>query len=318
MAYNIAETSGNSTGSGTLGVDIWTFTADASMSVVTGDFNEVDLISGASGEAAGGYVAGPLSTTAYGTLSFDTVDGTFTFTIDRAALRASGSDQTVTFTVTGSDGAGGVDTDTVILQLLVCVAEGTRIATPRGARRVETLAPGDIVTTAAGPAPLRLRGARAVTRADMAADPDALRPVTIRAGALGRGLPERDLTVSPRHGIAVFGTAVELLYGAPGVLAPAIGLTHWPGIARGELCAITWHHLLFDRHALILTEGAPSESFYPGDWSLRGIGPAAAGTMRRAVAASASPALYGAPVLPVLKPREARLLPPPRVAVAAA
>ena len=66
-------------------------------------------------------------------------------------------------------------------------------------RAVEVLRVGDLVLTEDhGPQPLVWVGARSLGPADLAANP-ALQPVRIAAGALGLGLPARDLVVSPQH-----------------------------------------------------------------------------------------------------------------------
>lgn len=76
-------------------------------------------------------------------------------------------------------------------------ASGTLIATPAGPRRVETLAIGDEVLDATGtPARVTWVGRLALGAAYLASRPDA-RPIRVQAGALGEGLPERDLIVAP-------------------------------------------------------------------------------------------------------------------------
>lgn len=312
MGYNISETSGQFAGSGTAGVDIWTTTADLSdpsVTVVTGDFDRVTVPGGTNlGEAADGYTFSPLSTDAYGTLSYNTTDGTFTFTIDRQAVIQSGSDQTVSFTITGTDGARS-DTDTVIIEILICVARGTLIETPDGTRFVESLSPGDMITTWDGDArPVRWAGMRRVTAAELHEHPE-LRPIRISAGALGHGRPERDLLVSPQHHVLVEGWAPELLFGEPEVLAPAAGLLDLPGVSReaaGQ--GIDYVHLLFDRHQIIFTEGAPTESFYPGPWSFAAIGRDNAADIVSRVPAARSPDAYGATARPRISSWEARTL----------
>lgn len=82
-------------------------------------------------------------------------------------------------------------------------ATGTAIATADGDRPVERLAIGDAVLDAAG----RLRrvnwvGRLVIAPAWLAARPQ-MRPVRIAAGALGAGLPARDLVVAPLTGLGV-------------------------------------------------------------------------------------------------------------------
>lgn len=314
MAYNISEVSGNFTGSGTAGVDEWDGTldlSDPSATVISGDFDEVDVITGSNnGEAAGGYTFSALSTTAYGTLSYDTTDGTFTFTVDRAAVIASGADQTVSFVVSGTDGDGNTDVqDTVRITILVCVTQGTLIATPLGEVAVEDLRTGDAVATLDGrQAPLRWIGCREVPASRMAVEPD-LHPVRISASALAAGVPSRDLLVSPHHHVLVGGWETEVLFGETEVLAPALGLLDMAGVERAApKGGVTYYHLLFDAHQVILTNGAPTESFYPGPWSFGAIGARNAADLVSRVPQAKSPASYGPTARPTVKVWEARAL----------
>ncbi len=79
----------------------------------------------------------------------------------------------------------------------VCFAADARIATPAGEVSAGALRHGDIVTTRDhGPQRIRWVGRRHLDAEELDRAPH-LRPVRIRTGALGRGLPRRDLLVSP-------------------------------------------------------------------------------------------------------------------------
>lgn len=275
MGYNIADVSGNSTG----GPAEWTFTidlSDPSVSTVSGDFNVVSVFGGEDlGEATDGYAFSALDTDAYGSLSGDTADGTFVFTVDRAAVIASGTDQVVGFTITGTSGAES-DDDLVRIEILICVARGTLIRTATGEVPVEELAPGDMVLTKdAGSRPVRWIGSRRLSPAELAADP-SLRPIRIAAGALGDDLPSRELTVSPQHRVLVSDWRAELLFGDVEVLVPAKALVNDRSIRIDTSPEpIEYFHLMFDDHEVIFTEGAATESFHAGRYSLRELGDAA-------------------------------------------
>ena len=82
-----------------------------------------------------------------------------------------------------------------------CYAPGTMIDTPDGPHGVETLRPGDLVSTLDhGPQPIKWvrDGTEPLNGA-----PDHSRPVLIQVAALGPGRPLRDLIVSPQHRILV-------------------------------------------------------------------------------------------------------------------
>ncbi|MFQ5624653.1 MAG: Hint domain-containing protein [Paracoccaceae bacterium] len=312
MGYNISEVSGNFTGTEINGLDGWTATVDLSdpnVTVVTGDFDELDVEDGDQQEAEDGYVFSPLSTNAYGTLSADTEDGTFVFTIDRAAVIASGTDQTVTFTVTGSN-EDESDTDDVIINILICVARGTRIATPGGETAVEDLAVGDLVLTRdGGPQPIRWIGARRVGAGELARDP-SLRPVRILRGAFGAGRPARDLVVTPQHRILLSDWRAEIMFGEAEVLAPAKALVNERTIRIDrEAGEVEYFHLLFDCHQIIYTEALPTESFHPGAYSLRELDRATrAEIIRLFPELGADANSYGSAARLALSVGEARLL----------
>jgi hypothetical protein len=132
-----------------------------------------------------------------------------------------------------------------------CYCPGTRIATDRGEVSVERLAIGDRVATADGQAEtIRWIGRRTYGGRFVAKNPLML-PVTIRAGALANGVPHTDLHVSPGHAIWVDGQLVPA-----GRLVNGVTITQ-----AGRVTEVTYLHVELDRHALLLANGAPAESF---------------------------------------------------------
>ncbi len=173
--------------------------------------------------------------------------------------------------VTFYNGLGQV-TGTMAFQnietVVPCFTPGTMIACDGGERPVEDLRPGDrVVTRDHGVQVLRWVGRKVLPRGDLAADP-RLQPVLIRAGALGPGLPARDMRVSRQHRMLLTGARADLLFGTDEVLVRAEHLTHLPGIALAAETQVTYLHLLFDRHEVVLSDGTWSESFQPGDRTL--------------------------------------------------
>ena len=171
-------------------------------------------------------------------------------------LRARGGEAPVTR-------HGGVDGH------MICFTRGTYIRTPEGPRPVEDLAEGDLVSTKDdGPREIRWIGTRDITGARMFAMPE-LRPVRIRAGALGDGLPERDLWVSPDHRMLYSGPNARALYNTPEVLVTARALINDRSITVDHaLRETTYVHLLFDRQQILWANGAETESFHPGQAAL--------------------------------------------------
>lgn len=155
---------------------------------------------------------------------------------------------------------------------VICFASGTNIMTPTGARPIEGLDVGDMVVTVDnGIKPILWKGIRSFKDLQ---DPksEALRPVRIIAGALGNGLPQRDLLVSRQHRILVRSKVAQRMFGAHEVLIPAIKLTALPGVHLDKKSTeVTYVHVLLDAHEMILAEGTPAESLYTGAQALRSL-----------------------------------------------
>ncbi len=158
-----------------------------------------------------------------------------------------------------------------IENVIACFTPGCMIATGKGLTAVEALEPGDLVVTRDhGLQPVRWTGSRTLSGRDLMADP-TLHPVLIRKDALGPGCPDRDMMVSRQHRMLIRGPAAELLFGSAEVLVRAAHLIGRPGITSVAPNGITYLHVLFDRHEVILADNAWSESFQPGDRTLEGL-----------------------------------------------
>lgn len=143
---------------------------------------------------------------------------------------------------------------------IVCFARGTRIRTTRGDVAVEHLAEGDRVVTADGRVePVIWIGRRHVdcTRHP---EPASAWPIRIQAGAFARGVPERDLFVSPNHALYF-----------QGVLIPARLLQNKLTVQQVEVPSVEYFHVELPRHGLLLAEGLAAESYL--DCGDRGIFP---------------------------------------------
>ncbi|MDP5306599.1 Hint domain-containing protein [Paracoccus spongiarum] len=157
-----------------------------------------------------------------------------------------------------------------------CFAQGTRLDTADGTRPVETLNVGDLVWTADhGLQPVRWIGSRHCSPARLAASPQ-LRPIAVAAGALGKGLPSADLLVSPQHRVLVRSKIAQRMFGCDEILVAAKHLLELDGIEIAPAPeGVTYYHVLFDRHELVRSNGAITESLYTGKEALEGVGDAA-------------------------------------------
>lgn len=150
--------------------------------------------------------------------------------------------------------------DTTTETSVPCFVAGTLIATPGGPRPVEALAPGDLVLTLdRGPQPVRWAGQVEVPARG------ALAPVRFEAGVIGNTAP---LLVSPQHRVLLRDARAELLFGAPEVLVAAVHLVDGRRVRRCEGGRVRYVHFMFDRHEIVLAEGAPAESLFVSDLSL--------------------------------------------------
>jgi hypothetical protein len=164
-----------------------------------------------------------------------------------------------TDTLTFSNGLAGtfhaaVDQDGIVITEVACFAAGTRILTPDGDVPVQALTAGDEVLTLRGDGDAVGRviwtGRRGI---DLARHPrpEKVIPVRILAGALGAGLPERDLLLSPDHCLFIDGHLIE-----------AKTLVNGATVIQDEtLRHVTYHHFELERHGIVLAEGVPAETF---------------------------------------------------------
>jgi peroxidase len=186
------------------------------------------------------------------------------------------------------------------IENITCFTCGTRIITANGQRLIEDLQVGDRVWTLdSGLQPIAWIGQATVP----ALGP--LAPILIRKGAMDN---TRDLLVSPQHRMMLDGWRVQVHCGADEVLAPAKGLTNDHTIRRVEGGFVTYIHIAFDSHQIVMAEGIPSESFYPGAEALNALDQAARDEILALFPEWACPHARPKTVRAALTPREARVL----------
>jgi hypothetical protein len=140
-----------------------------------------------------------------------------------------------------------------------CFAAGTKILTEAGAVKVEDLAIGDHAILAEGElAEIIWIGHREIdfTRHPF---PSLVRPVRIAAGALAMGVPERELIVSPDHGLYFDGSLAQAKDLIDGVVI----------VQDQDIPAIRYYHVELKSHGILLAEGAGAESYL--DTGHRGV-----------------------------------------------
>lgn len=139
---------------------------------------------------------------------------------------------------------------------------GTRVATPMGYVAVERLSAGDKVLTADG------RHARltwvGMTRVE-AKGPNA--PVCFETGVMDNMRP---LRLGQGHRVRVAGWRAELLFDAEAVLATAKSFVNGEDVViEDDAGVVTYVHLMFDRHEVVLAENIACETLRPGPDGLR-------------------------------------------------
>lgn len=157
---------------------------------------------------------------------------------------------TYTFGTFNTDGA--VDYD----DLVPCFTPGTLILTTKGQVPIETLTEGDMIFTRDnGFQPLRWIGQRRVPAQG------AFAPIRIAKGTFGS---DRPLLISPNHRVLIHGAMAQLLFAETEVLVAAKHLTNSDGVSRMTGGLVTYIHILFDQHEIVVSNSAFSESFFPG------------------------------------------------------
>jgi hypothetical protein len=192
---------------------------------------------------------------------------------------------------------------------VICFTPGTSLATPTGPRLIDDLRPGDpILTRDNGPQTVLWRGQNRISGARLHAMPH-LRPIRFRTGAMGTDRPARDLLVSPQHRMLVKGPAALALFNTDEVLVAAQDLINDRTITLDySLRAVTYIHILLDRHNVIWANGLETESFHPARASHGSLEQAGRQGLLAAMPQLADPHSYGEDARRNLTPPEAAIL----------
>jgi len=157
-----------------------------------------------------------------------------------------------------------------------CFCRGTLIETAHGPMPVEALSRGLALPTENGTLqPIEAVLHRHIPANELAAAPNLL-PVRISAGALGNGLPTRDLWVSRQHRMLVSSPICQRMFGGPKVLVAAVRLTDLPGVyVDDSVTTVEYFHILMPQHEVIFAENTATESLYLGHGTLGTLSQAA-------------------------------------------
>lgn len=141
---------------------------------------------------------------------------------------------------------------------------------------IEDLQSGDLVWTQDnGFQPIAWIGSQKLTGEDLRQNPN-IRPIRIKKGALGLGLPSRDLVVSPQHRLLINSKIANRVAKSSEILVAAKFLTEISGISTDiEIEDVEYFHMMFDTHQLVVSEGALAEFLYFGAEAVKGLQPAA-------------------------------------------
>lgn len=154
------------------------------------------------------------------------------------------------------------------IERIVCFTPGTFITTPDGLVKAGDLHQGSqVLTRDNGVQEIRWVGKKHLSGHDIIQQPK-LRPILIRAGSLGNGVPEQDMMVSPNHRMLIANSSAALYFDASEVLVPAKNLVGINGVSRAETASADYIHFMFDEHQLVLGNNCWSESFQPGEYGL--------------------------------------------------
>ncbi|MFW2545141.1 Hint domain-containing protein [Primorskyibacter sp. 2E107] len=180
-----------------------------------------------------------------GTFSIDGTDWpAFTYTTDPQFVVVFMDQQPVS--PPGTFSANGATAN------VACFGPDTRITTENGDVLVQDLKVGDSLVTADG-ATARVHWLSVISRPTAIAG-RSLDAVRIRAGALGNGLPQSDLTVTADHGMILEGLVINA-----SALVNGTTIDFVPLAELGQ--RVTYYHIETEGHDVILANGAPAETF---------------------------------------------------------
>ncbi len=193
---------------------------------------------------------------------------------------------------------------------LVAVSADAQVDTPLGKLAASDIVAGQMITTLdRGPIPALWAGVRTVSGARLHVIPQ-LRPVRIKAGALGNGCPSKDILVAARQRVLLRGTMALDLYNVSEVLVAAKDMVNGRSIfLDSRVRSVSYAMIMFDTHDVFRADGVMVESFHPGRANLDYLEPAQKDEVLATLAhAGTTPGGYGDSTRRSLSASEAAIL----------
>ena len=174
-------------------------------------------------------------------------------------------DYTIRFTdISTQTGSRDPRIDNVSLDV-PCFVDGTMIETQHGPKAIEDIRAGDkIFTVDNGYVEVAWKRACHVPVSKQCVN-SKLAPILIKAGSLGDNLPKSDLLVSRQHRLLLNSPFTSAVFGESSLLIAAAKLLDFPGISVAPIKKdFAYHHILFENHEVIVSNGAATESLFVG------------------------------------------------------
>ena len=109
-----------------------------------------------------------------------------------------------------------------------------------------------------------------------------LRPIEIKKDALGSGYPAETLCVSPQHRILVRSKIARRMFDEHEILVPANKLLPLDGVSIANTGNdVEYWHMMFERHEIVWSNEAASESLLTGPGGLQAVPPASAEEIKK-------------------------------------
>ncbi len=146
-----------------------------------------------------------------------------------------------------------------------CLGTGRTVATPRGETPIERLRPGDqVITRDNGIQTVRWIKVRRFGRRMFRVNPHLL-PILIEKGALGEGLPERAMLVSPNQRLLAPADKTAIHVPGNDAMVAAKHLLDNDTIRQVNIMGMTYVQVMFDKTEAVLSNGVWTETFHPHD-----------------------------------------------------